>query len=154
MRTPNPENAAAPECGAYILVLRQARERVDVRVGALGTVSFPRGFYCYVGSARKGLPARLARHLRRSGKRLRWHVDYLRQATQPVSVLTWAGEEADECALSRAVDGLAQWSVPGFGCSDCRCSSHLHYFRVDPTGRLRASLGVDLIEVPLGPAGT
>jgi sugar fermentation stimulation protein A len=30
-----------------------------------------------------------------------------------------------ECELAHAVDEIASWSIPGFGCSDCRCESHL-----------------------------
>ncbi len=154
MRRLNLEDTGVPDGGAYVLVLRQGRPHVEVRVGALGVIAFGRGFYCYVGSARNGLRARLARHLRRGGKRLHWHVDYLRQATQPAGALAWAEERADECALSRQVARLAQGSVPGFGCSDCRCRSHLHYFRADPTRRLRGASSARLVEVPVGPAGT
>ena len=123
--------------GIYVLVLRHSGRPFRARVGALGTLSFKPGFYCYVGSARGGLKARLMRHLRKGGKRKRWHVDFLRERTEPVGALCWAGEGADECLLSRAVGRLAQGSVPGFGCSDCRCRSHLYYFTADPTPRLR-----------------
>jgi sugar fermentation stimulation protein A len=130
------EIGALPEAGgAYGLLLR-CDVKLRVRVGALGVVALRPGFYCYVGSARGGLRARLARHLRSRGKRTHWHVDYVRRRTQPAGVLVWAGQAADECALSEAVAALADGSVKGFGCSDCRCASHLHYFRCDPAGRL------------------
>ncbi len=121
--------------GAYALVLRSA-QAVRVRVGALGMIELRPGWYVYVGSARSGLRARLARHLRTVRKRAHWHVDYVRRRTRPVAVLVQAGEGADECALSDAVAALADGSVTGFGCSDCRCRSHLHHFSADPAERL------------------
>jgi sugar fermentation stimulation protein A len=130
------EIASLPEGGGvYGLVLRCDAAR-RLRVGALGTVTLQPGFYCYVGSARAGLRARLARHLRTRGKRAHWHVDYVRRRTRPIALLVWAREEAHECALSDAVAALAGGSVAGFGCSDCACTSHLHYFRADPAGLL------------------
>ena len=39
--------------------------------------------------------------------------------------LGWRGQAAED-------------AVQGFGCSDCRCRTHLHYFREDPTERLRS----------------
>ncbi len=126
--------------GAYGLVL-WCRTAVRVRVGALGLVALRPGWYCYVGSARSGLRARLARHLRTVRKRAHWHIDYVRRRTRPVALLVWEGEEADECALSDAVAALADGSVEGFGCSDCRCASHLHHFVRDPAGRLAGVMG-------------
>jgi len=124
------------EGGTYALVLHVGAP-VSAQVGKLGLLEFAPGYYVYVGRARSGLRARIQRHLRTEDKRLHWHVDYLRQYAQPVAALTWQGVAADECAVSDKVAGLAQRSVPGFGCSDCRCRSHLHYFQKDPTGRLR-----------------
>ena len=120
--------------GAYVLVLACSRPR-RVRVGALGVLAFRPGHYLYVGSARGGLRGRLARHLRRR-KRPRWHVDYLRAACSVAGVVVWPGAGADECALSDAVAAVAQASVAGFGCSDCRCRSHLHYVAREPFERL------------------
>jgi sugar fermentation stimulation protein A len=116
--------------GTYVLVLRLRGRPRRARVGALGMVAFPPGYYCYVGSVRSGLRSRLARHLRTRGKRKHWHVDYLRALTRPVALLV-AGPGVGECALSRQVAGLSDAGVRGFGASDCRCS-HLHYFAGDP----------------------
>ena len=123
----------APGVGVYVLVLRLEEPGIAVRVGALGRVRFEPSYYAYVGSARRALAARLTRHLRRSGKRRHWHVDYLRARTEPVAALAWAGDGVSECALSNAVARLAPGSVPRFGSSDCRCRSHLHHFPADPT---------------------
>ncbi|MFO8006810.1 MAG: GIY-YIG nuclease family protein, partial [Candidatus Brocadiia bacterium] len=129
------EADALPETGGVYALLLRVEEGVSVRVGALGRLRFEAGWYCYVGSARAGLRARLRRHLRAEGKRLHWHVDYLRRYARPVGALIVTRADAQECSLSDAVARAADRSVPGFGAGDCRCRSHLHYFRSDPTGR-------------------
>jgi sugar fermentation stimulation protein A len=130
------EMAALPAGGgAYGLVLR-CEAAARVRVGALGTVALRPGYYVYVGSARSGLRARLARHLRLSGKRMHWHIDYVRRRTRPEAIFYVEGKQADECTLSDAVAASADGSVRGFGCSDCACASHLHYFREEPGRRV------------------
>jgi len=136
MRAIDPERDALPrEPGAYVLVFGVPRA-VRVRVGRLGPVGFGPGFYCYVGSARGGLASRLARHLRRR-KRKRWHVDYLAARARVAGLFVWPGRGADECALSRALAAIADGAVDGFGASDCRCRTHLHFFARDPKARLR-----------------
>jgi sugar fermentation stimulation protein A len=111
------------EGGVYALTLR-VEAAATIRVGALREVTFEPGLYVYVGSARRGLRARLARHLRGDG-RLHWHIDYLRRHARPVAVRWWT--EGQECALSDATAAGAVRTVRGFGSSDCRCAGHLHY---------------------------
>ncbi|MFW6189284.1 MAG: GIY-YIG nuclease family protein [Planctomycetota bacterium] len=125
--------------GVYVVVLRLQSAR-RVCVGALGEIEFRPGRYAYVGSARNGLRARLRRHLRNDEKRLHWHVDYLRRFARPTAVFVREGERASECKLSQQVAAAADASVKGFGCSDCRCASHLHRF-ARPPGRRLQSLG-------------
>ena len=116
-----------PSGGAYRLTIRLSRP-VRLRVGRLGRVMLPEGIYCYCGSARRHLPARVARHLR-SRKTKRWHVDYLlaSASARVTEVHAWA--DRDECSL--ADDLLAAGGRPavrGFGSSDCRrCPAHLIY---------------------------
>lgn len=52
-------------------------------MGALGEIRLERGWYAYVGSARRARAARVARHLS-PAKSLRWHADYLFVAHPPV----------------------------------------------------------------------
>jgi Uri superfamily endonuclease len=96
-----------------------------IAVGRLGVFDFPRGRYAYTGSARRGLEARIARHLRRE-KTLRWHIDYL-LAAPGVRVVQVVRSRQGECGLNRAVRGRIV--VPGFGASDCEagCGAHLKY---------------------------
>lgn len=60
---------AASDRGSYLVLLELA-EPAEIETGSLGRIAFPAGWYVYAGSARKGLSARLARHKRRTGKRL------------------------------------------------------------------------------------
>jgi Uri superfamily endonuclease len=107
--------------------------RIHLRIGGLGIHSFPPGYYVYVGSALGGLSGRLRRHLR-SEKRLHWHIDYLLQKAAVAQIWYAIGSDRLECkwnAILRNLPGATR-SIPGFGASDCRCPSHLTYFRVSP----------------------
>jgi len=101
-------------------------------IGRLGEFDFPAGRYVYSGSAKRGLEARIARHLRRR-KPLRWHIDHLLTAPG-VEVAGVVRSRRHECALNRAVPGR----IPalGFGASDCRagCGAHLKYLGRGPSG--------------------
>jgi sugar fermentation stimulation protein A len=120
----------AHDRGSYITILKLTRDE-SIPVGSLGTVRFKRGYYLYAGSAMKNLSHRIARHQRRR-KNLFWHIDYLRQrAAHCVSLPVRTGADL-ECQIARALDGISQWKIPGFGASDCRCDSHLFGMRIDP----------------------
>lgn len=117
-----------PSSGAYRLTIRLARP-ARVAAGRLGRVSLPAGTYYYCGSARRGLPARVARHLRRR-KPKRWHVDYLlaHPAARVVGVRAWG--DRGECDLAAAAIGRGGRAVVRrFGSSDCTagCPAHLIY---------------------------
>jgi sugar fermentation stimulation protein A len=116
--------------GAYVLVLRLRRGR-RLSAGGLGSLHFRSGYYLYVGSARRGLEARLARQ-RRKRKARRWHVDYLREAADVVSALAIRSSEDLECALAEALAEISEASAPGFGSSDCGCRSHLFFMPDNP----------------------
>ena len=128
--------SALTDSGLYQLVIRLGEKHV-IDVGRLGRFAFPAGYYVYTGSARRGLEARVARHLRKE-KRLRWHVDYLLTRARVVEVKRYREGRISECELSRRVEGLPGSDVvaPGFGSSDCRCSTHLFHFRRNPAREL------------------
>ncbi|MBI3078211.1 MAG: GIY-YIG nuclease family protein [Deltaproteobacteria bacterium] len=119
--------------GSYVLVIRLKRRR-KIQVGHLGQADFPAGYYVYTGSARGGLANRIARHLRKRGKKLRWHIDYLIRCPEAavVEVLALPSRRREECRVNRLVGALpgARVILRGFGSSDCRegCPSHLAYF--------------------------
>ena len=122
--------------GTYTLILR-LREGRRLKVGALGEIYFAEGFYAYTGSAlRAGGFARVGRHKDVAAGRNRtkqWHIDYLLPHAEVVETIT---SPRIECGVAAAID-RALPRIAGFGCSDCRCPSHLHYSR-DPDVMLRA----------------
>ncbi len=99
-----------------------------LRIGSLEKQQFPRGIYLYIGSALNSLPARIRRHLR-AEKRIHWHIDYLLRSGVEILAVAWRPTRIPaECRISRWVGRHAAWSVNRFGCSDCECVSHLHYY--------------------------
>ena len=122
-----------PQGGTYILVLKSTGT-LSVEVGKLGVISLQAGFYYYVGSAfgPGGMRARLRRHCRVS-KPVRWHIDYLSTAGSQ-ALGGWCSYSARRLehhwaaalATSEELQGVAR-----FGCSDCRCATHLYYSKID-----------------------
>ena len=121
------------EKGVYCLVL--ANVPTEARVGALGTRSFQGGWHVYAGSALgPGGLARVTRHIafsRERSRTRRWHIDYLLgdPSFSLIAAICGPTRQRLECELAR---GLPGEPVPGFGCSDCRCKSHLFYVPTDP----------------------
>ena len=113
---------APPRTYQLVIDLHRARR---LRVGRLGTFDFPAGRYVYTGSARRGIEARIRRHLARA-KRLHWHIDYL-LADAAARVLRVELSTRAECRVNQSSGGRIV--VPGFGASDCAagCGSHLKY---------------------------
>lgn len=120
----------AEDRGNYILILKLS-EGTSLSIGRLGEVRFAKGYYLYIGSARKNLSKRIQRH-RGLRKRHFWHIDSLRAAAEFHSVLPIRTTDHLECEISRAIKGMARWEVPGFGSSDCSCDSHLFGMPQDP----------------------
>jgi Uri superfamily endonuclease len=126
--------------GIYGLVFKNPS--CTVRVGALGEIAFLPGWHIYVGSALgSGGLVRLERHIalsREKDKRPKWHVDYL--SVSPSfslrSAVFAATAERMECRLAEALGGE---NIPGFGCSDCTCTSHLFYRQRNPVQETEAA---------------
>jgi Uri superfamily endonuclease len=108
----------------YTLLIELSRPLV-ILVGKRGNYNFKAGNYAYVGSALNGLEQRIGRHLR-NDKKLHWHIDYLLQHAAVRAVIYAESSEKQECRISRELLNILE-SLPGFGCSDCRCSSHLFF---------------------------
>lgn len=98
-----------------------------VTIGRLGQFYFRKGYYVYVGSAKRNIRARVNRHIQMD-KKLRWHIDYLRPYLQIQAVQTYPDIEG-ECGLFERLrrENGGTTPVKGFGSSDCRCFSHLFY---------------------------
>ncbi|MDD1671588.1 MAG: GIY-YIG nuclease family protein [Methanomicrobiales archaeon] len=125
--------------GVYILLFEN--DECLLRIGALGTLRFAKGWHGYVGSALgPGGFARVQRHVtlyHYHDRPPRWHIDHL--LTSPHFHLRYAicGPTQDklECFLARriCIDGDA-----GFGASDCRCATHLFHRRHNPLDETRS----------------
>lgn len=119
--------------GIYVLVLSGGEKAVTV--GSLGTITFPAGWYCYVGSALgPGGLARVVRHIRvaESGVfRPHWHIDHLLKNPAFRLVQVWCAktEKRLECHLAREIQLQV---ITGFGSSDCTCPGHLFYSPSEP----------------------
>lgn len=126
------QNRVMRERGTYALVIA-VQSGLRLRIGALGIQSLPPGYYVYVGSALGGLHNRLRHHLGRK-KRLHWHIDYLLEKAEVAQVWYALGCNRLECTWNQMLRELpgVKSSVPGFGASDCRCSSHLTRFSTTP----------------------
>jgi sugar fermentation stimulation protein A len=109
--------------GSYLLILNLKRDR-KIDVGKLGKVHFKKGFYVYVGSAMVNLSKRMARH-RHLRKLHYWHIDGLRAVAEFHSVLAIRSSTRLECDIAKAMSKIAEWSIPGFGSTDCSCRAHL-----------------------------
>lgn len=110
--------------GVYTLIIEFDTSRT-ITIGKRGSISFAAGYYAYVGSALNGLEGRIARHLKED-KLLHWHIDYFLQKAQVAEVLWGSTDKKEECAIA-GYHMQALLPVPRFGCSDCRCTSHLFF---------------------------
>lgn len=135
--------------GIYTLILRLDTQK-DIRIGALGTLSFKPGYYIYAGSALgSGGLSRVSRHIRFYRERYRkakWHIDYLMEEAVLEKTICAATDERLECVLASAIGGGC---VINFGCSDCNCASHLFYREEEPTKEILAvfeKMGLDAVE--------
>ncbi len=117
------------EPGIYTLIL-SLPQAGQIKVGSLGVIDFAAGFYSYTGSARgPGGLKRVDRHIKvLQGIKTtrRWHIDYLLPHTSFADVFFTITTQDLECTIAKAM-GKRLMSVPRFGCTDCRCQTHLHY---------------------------
>lgn len=132
------------EPGSYLLML-MLPGTAEIRVGRLGRIRFGPGWYAYAGSAMGpgGLAARLRHHLGPVQKQ-HWHIDYLRAEAKVMEIWMAVGPPSREhdWAAALAKSPRAGKCVRGFGCSDCRCPSHLLFFDHRPDEDLiRKKLG-------------
>jgi sugar fermentation stimulation protein A len=122
---------AAADRGSYLVMLEIPRTQ-NIETGALGSLRYEAGWYLYAGSAQKNLSMRISRHLRRIRKKQHWHIDYLSPHAARIKAYPIYSYRNLECDLAGALEKLGGRGIPGFGSSDCRCKSHLFYFRDPP----------------------
>ena len=115
--------------GCYCLIISLKRsDKLDI--GHLHQdYKFKKGWYVYIGSAMNSLVATIDRHLS-DDKKMHWHIDYLLKSENSDirDVLFNISDEKIECELAGIIAKNGE-GVPKFGCSDCKCNSHLIYFK-------------------------
>lgn len=122
--------------GSYILVIFLEKD-INLIVGALGKITFNKGFYFYIGSAMGNygsstLLNRVKRHVsNESKKRIRWHIDYLLADNHSLIVKLYLipSREPLECTIAKELSKKCDDFIKNFGSSDCLCQSHLYYFK-------------------------
>lgn len=117
-----------PLKGTYCLCIKNKEEK-KLNIGALGNLVFPRGKYIYIGSALHSLIPRLERHLKTSQGNhqvTHWHIDYFLKdkSVEIQSIFIIENKNRLECEIAVKVSKHGE-PVPHFGCSDCKCQSHL-----------------------------
>jgi Uri superfamily endonuclease len=127
--------------GIYCLILKLDKH-ASLRIGKR-LMSFPDGYYCYVGSALNNVEKRIERHKSKSKKK-HWHIDYLTPPARIVAVKVYPTHRKMECTIAQKVAATASETVRGFGSSDCGCAGHLYFFRRNPATLLRRIFYRDL----------
>jgi len=121
--------------GSYALLYRLKNTR-KIDVGSLGRISFPAGYYVYLGSAfGPGGLKRVKRHRRLSQEgegSTHWHIDYISEdcSSELLRAYLIPGKDV-ECFMASELSGDMATELKGFGCSDCGCNSHLISYRTE-----------------------
>ncbi len=119
--------------GVYVLILR-LDDDTGISAGKLGELYLKKGYYAYVGSALgTGGFKRVARHFNVASGRNRtrkWHIDYLLPHSRAICAVLFPTDEAIECTIAKML-GRFFLKIPGFGCTDCACSTHLFFSETD-----------------------
>jgi Uri superfamily endonuclease len=110
--------------GSYILLIKLENNQ-KIKISKLGNILFKKGFYIYIGSALNGLEQRINRHFK-INKKLHWHIDYLLQFGKIIDSFYKESNLKEECNIAKKAEEKL-FFIPGFGCSDCACRSHLFY---------------------------
>ena len=108
--------------GSYILILKLENDK-EIDIGKR-RIKFRKGYYAYVGSALNSLEKRIERHLRKK-KKIRWHIDYFLRYAKIEKVFYKESDKKEECEIAKKFENFDY--IPRFGCSDCKCKSHLFY---------------------------
>lgn len=121
-----PKTKIPKDKGTYVLKIKMNSPKT-ILVGKR-EIKFKKGDYFYIGSAMgdsMNLYNRISRHLSDSKKK-RWHIDYLLEFSNVKEVNVTLGRF--ECDVSQRFN-LVLDSIESFGCSDCKCKSHLYYIK-------------------------
>ncbi|MHC2994557.1 MAG: GIY-YIG nuclease family protein [Candidatus Atribacteria bacterium] len=130
----------------YVLLIDVLKDFKTV-VGRLGRVSFKKGNYIYIGSAKGYLEARLRRHLKKDKKTF-WHIDYLLKNRRTQISKIWVIPKSIECEIAEVFyrNPFTEIVRKGFGSSDCNCLTHLFYIKnKEQTERILEKIGLSRI---------
>ena len=136
--------------GVYLILMELPRDGF-LRVGKLGSTTFPKGFYAYIGSAlgktSTSLGWRLNRYLNINTRRRRWHIDYIlgEEGQAEIRAIFFAETgERKECTLSKTIASKEWAEVPlkGLGSSDCAegCPAHFYKCNINRFADLKTSI--------------
>jgi len=114
--------------GTYCLCINNNIDK-QLDIGALGHLEFSSGKYIYVGSALHSLIPRLERHLKISKGNhsvTHWHIDYflIDKDVSIYSIFIIENKKRIECEIVAKIEKFGK-PLLNFGCSDCKCKSHL-----------------------------
>lgn len=110
--------------GSYVLLIVLKKNK-EIQIGKLGKIFFKKGYYAYVGSALNNLEKRIQRHFIED-KKIHWHIDYLLKYSEITKVFYKEKILREECSIAEKFKEIFTF-INGFGCSDCKCKSHLFY---------------------------
>jgi len=116
--------------GVYILGLFLPADKA-IMIGKLGMLSLKKGYYLYIGSARKNLNKRINHHKRKLKSHF-WHIDYLREVADYSFYFAIRIEDDIECEVAKSIREISDGEVKGFGSSDCNCQGHLFWMKNFP----------------------
>jgi len=107
--------------GIYILELF-ANKNFQISAKKFIGVTFPKGYYYYIGSAQKNLKSRIDRHLRKE-KIIHWHIDHLTTHNSIKVINSFIIPEAEKTLEAEIANNFEKYFnakiiVEGFGNSD------------------------------------
>ncbi|MDT7864584.1 MAG: GIY-YIG nuclease family protein [Thermoproteota archaeon] len=111
--------------GSYILIIK-IKKKFKTKIGKIGDIDFKKGYYLYIGSSKKTYKSRILRYLSKI-KRKHWHIDYLITNKNAIIIGFILLLNKNECDISKIFYNNKFKYVSKFGCSDCKCRSHLFY---------------------------
>lgn len=118
------------DSGAYLLILYLPDDRF-IPIGESLNIFFKKGYYVYTGSGKKNLSKRIDRH-KKTNKNKFWHIDYLREKCDYITTFPIRTPLDIECFMAKDLLKISTWHIEDFGCSDCKCKSHLFGFLDNP----------------------
>lgn len=130
--------------GSYILLI-ELKNNKNIQVGKLGKFTFKKGFYVYIGSALNGLENRIRRHVRKIKKK-HWHIDYILDYAQIIDVFYKENEKKEECNIANKFEENLE-NILKFGCSDCKCKSHLFFGDINKIKNILVNLDISKFNI-------